>query len=49
MPDATPSLAAAAADLAAGRTTAQALTEAALARIADPAGEGARTFVAVQA
>jgi aspartyl-tRNA(Asn)/glutamyl-tRNA(Gln) amidotransferase subunit A len=49
MPHATPSLAAAAADLAAGRTTAQALTEAALARIADPAGEGARSFVAVQA
>jgi aspartyl-tRNA(Asn)/glutamyl-tRNA(Gln) amidotransferase subunit A len=49
MPDATPSLAAAAADLAAGRTTAQALTEAALARIADPAGEGVRSFVAVQA
>ncbi|MDQ1080813.1 amidase [Pseudoroseomonas cervicalis] len=43
------SLAAAAADLAAGRTTALALTEAALARIADPAGEGARAFVAVQA
>ncbi|MBO1074246.1 amidase [Roseomonas marmotae] len=49
MPDALPSLASAAADLAAGRTTAVALTEAALARIADPAGEGARAFVAVQA
>lgn len=44
-----PSLAAAAEALAAGRTTALALTEAALARIADPAGEGARAFVAVQA
>jgi len=43
------SLAQAAAALAEGRTTAQALAEAALARIADPAGEGARTFVAVQA
>lgn len=29
-----------AADLAAGRTTSRELTEAALARIADPAGEG---------
>lgn len=35
--------------LAAGRTTAAALTEAALARIADPAGEGARAFLAVHA
>lgn len=43
------SLAMAAQDLAAGRTTALALAEAALARIADPAGEGARAFVAVQA
>jgi aspartyl-tRNA(Asn)/glutamyl-tRNA(Gln) amidotransferase subunit A len=43
------SLAAARADLAAGRTTAVALAEAALARIADPAGEGARTFLHVQA
>jgi aspartyl-tRNA(Asn)/glutamyl-tRNA(Gln) amidotransferase subunit A len=34
-----------AAELAAGRTTSRALVEAALARIADPAGEGARTFV----
>jgi aspartyl-tRNA(Asn)/glutamyl-tRNA(Gln) amidotransferase subunit A len=33
--------------LAAGRTTSRDLVEAALARIADPAGEGARTFVAV--
>ena len=43
------SLAAAAGALAAGHTTALALTEAALARIADPAGEGSRAFVAVQA
>ncbi len=34
-------------DLAAGRTTSQALTEAALARIDDPAGEGERAFVKV--
>jgi aspartyl-tRNA(Asn)/glutamyl-tRNA(Gln) amidotransferase subunit A len=39
----------AAAALAAGHTTAAALTEAALARIADPAGEGARAFIAVHA
>jgi len=37
----------AAAALAAGRVTAAALTEAALARIADPEGEGHRAFVAV--
>ncbi|WP_237214630.1 amidase [Falsiroseomonas oryziterrae] len=35
--------------LAAGRTTSVALVEEALARIADPAGEGARAFIAVQA
>jgi aspartyl-tRNA(Asn)/glutamyl-tRNA(Gln) amidotransferase subunit A len=34
-------------DLAAGRTSSRALIEAALARIADPAGEGARSFVKV--
>ena len=34
-------------DLAAGRTTSRELIEAALARIADPAGEGARTFTKV--
>jgi aspartyl-tRNA(Asn)/glutamyl-tRNA(Gln) amidotransferase subunit A len=34
-------------DLAAGRTTSRELVEAALARIADPAGEGARTFTKV--
>ncbi|MBP0462673.1 amidase [Roseomonas sp. PWR1] len=39
----------AAAALAAGTTTAAALTEAALARIADPAGEGARAFITVHA
>jgi aspartyl-tRNA(Asn)/glutamyl-tRNA(Gln) amidotransferase subunit A len=38
-----------AADLAAGRTTSRALVEEALARIADPAGEGARTFTKVYA
>src|SRR5437899_7596431 len=36
-------------DLAAGRITSRALIEAALARIAEPSGEGARTFVAVYA
>jgi aspartyl-tRNA(Asn)/glutamyl-tRNA(Gln) amidotransferase subunit A len=39
----------AAADLAAGRTTAAALVEAALERATDPAGEGERTFVALDA
>ena len=38
-----------AADLAAGRTTSRALTEQALARIADPGGEGARAFMQVNA
>lgn len=38
-----------AADLAAGRTTSRALVETALARIGDPAGEGARTFTRVYA
>lgn len=42
-------LAEAAAQLAAGHTTAAALTEAALARIADPAGEGERAFMVVHA
>src|SRR5271170_1702659 len=36
-----------AADLAAGRTTSRALIEMAMARIADPTGEGERTFVKV--
>jgi aspartyl-tRNA(Asn)/glutamyl-tRNA(Gln) amidotransferase subunit A len=44
-----PTIAEAAAALAAGRTSAAALVEDALARIADPAGEGARAFIAVQA
>jgi aspartyl-tRNA(Asn)/glutamyl-tRNA(Gln) amidotransferase subunit A len=38
-----------AADLAAGRTTSRALIEAALERIADPTGEGARSFIKVYA
>ena len=36
-----------AADLAEGRTTSVALTEEALARIADPDGEGGRAFIRV--
>ena len=36
-------------DLAAGRTTSRALVETALARIAEPAGEGARAFIKVYA
>ncbi len=42
-----PTLATLAADLAAGRATSRELVEAALARIADPAGEGRRAFVKV--
>jgi aspartyl-tRNA(Asn)/glutamyl-tRNA(Gln) amidotransferase subunit A len=42
-------IAAAAEALAARRTSAEALTEAALARIADPSGEGKRAFIRVQA
>jgi aspartyl-tRNA(Asn)/glutamyl-tRNA(Gln) amidotransferase subunit A len=42
-----PTLASLAADLAAGRTTARQLVEECLARIADPAGEGARAFIYV--
>jgi len=38
-----------AADLSAGRTTSRALVDQALARIADPAGEGARAFTRVYA
>jgi aspartyl-tRNA(Asn)/glutamyl-tRNA(Gln) amidotransferase subunit A len=38
-----------AADLAAGRTTSRRLTEQALERIADPAGEGKRAFIQVHA
>jgi aspartyl-tRNA(Asn)/glutamyl-tRNA(Gln) amidotransferase subunit A len=44
-----PTIAEAAADLAAGRTSSTALVEEALARIGDPAGEGARAFIEVQA
>ena len=44
-----PTLARLAADLAAGRTTSRTLVEEALARIADPAGEGSRVFVKVYA
>src|SRR6516164_6634094 len=42
-----PTLAALAADLGAGRTSARQLVEECLARIADPAGEGQRTFIHV--
>jgi aspartyl-tRNA(Asn)/glutamyl-tRNA(Gln) amidotransferase subunit A len=42
-----PTLAELAADLAAGRTSSRALTEACLERIEDPAGEGRRTFLQV--
>jgi aspartyl-tRNA(Asn)/glutamyl-tRNA(Gln) amidotransferase subunit A len=42
-----PTLAALADDLDAGRTTARKLVEACIARIADPAGEGQRTFIHV--
>src|SRR5580765_3928410 len=42
-----PTLATLAADLDAGRTTARKLVEECLARIADPAGEGERTFIHV--
>jgi aspartyl-tRNA(Asn)/glutamyl-tRNA(Gln) amidotransferase subunit A len=44
-----PTLAKLAADLALGRTTSRALVEAALDRIADPAGEGKRAFLKVYA
>jgi aspartyl-tRNA(Asn)/glutamyl-tRNA(Gln) amidotransferase subunit A len=49
MPGANPTVLDLAADLAAGRTTSRALVDAALARIADPAGEGSRTFTKVYA
>src|SRR5215813_870083 len=42
-----PTLTELAADLAGGRTTSRALVDAALERIADPAGEGKRAFVKV--
>ena len=44
-----PTLDALAADLAAGRTTSRGLVEDCLARIADPAGEGGRAFLQVDA
>jgi aspartyl-tRNA(Asn)/glutamyl-tRNA(Gln) amidotransferase subunit A len=44
-----PTLVSRAAELAAGRTTSRALVEEALARIADPAGEGSRCFLRVYA
>jgi aspartyl-tRNA(Asn)/glutamyl-tRNA(Gln) amidotransferase subunit A len=49
MGDSKPTVLSLAADLAAGRTTTRALVEAALGRIADPAGEGRRTFTMVYA
>ncbi|HEY1301000.1 MAG TPA: amidase, partial [Stellaceae bacterium] len=49
MPASKPTLASLAADLAAGRATSRGLVEEALARITDPAGEGARTFTKVYA
>jgi aspartyl-tRNA(Asn)/glutamyl-tRNA(Gln) amidotransferase subunit A len=48
MPD-TPTLSSLAADLEAGRTTARALVDACLAKIADKDGEGARAFLHVDA
>src|SRR5436305_12161612 len=42
-----PTLASLAADLDSGRTTSRKLVEACLAKIADPAGEGARAFIHV--
>jgi aspartyl-tRNA(Asn)/glutamyl-tRNA(Gln) amidotransferase subunit A len=45
----TPTLASLADDLGTGRTTARALVDACLARIADPQGEGARAFLHVDA
>lgn len=47
--NAAPTLASLAHDLDSGATTSRALVEACLARIADPAGEGARAFVSVAA
>jgi aspartyl-tRNA(Asn)/glutamyl-tRNA(Gln) amidotransferase subunit A len=44
-----PTIAEAAQSLASGQTTARALVEEALSRIADPAGEGSRAFMVVQA
>ena len=49
MPKLCPAIESFAADLAAGSTTSLQLTEAALARAQDPAGEGARVFTLVDA
>ena len=49
MPEQYPTIESLAAELAAGRTTSVALTEAALARAQDPAGEGARVFTQIDA
>jgi aspartyl-tRNA(Asn)/glutamyl-tRNA(Gln) amidotransferase subunit A len=46
-PTTNPTIRQLAAELATGRTTSRKLTEAALARIADPAGEGSRAFIKV--
>jgi len=48
-PSSRPTVAGLAADLATGRTSSRALVEAALARIADPGGEGKRVFLRVYA
>jgi aspartyl-tRNA(Asn)/glutamyl-tRNA(Gln) amidotransferase subunit A len=48
-PSLKPTVAALAADLAAGRSSSRALVDAALARIADPMGEGKRAFLKVYA
>jgi aspartyl-tRNA(Asn)/glutamyl-tRNA(Gln) amidotransferase subunit A len=48
-PDTRATVCSLAADLAAGRTSSRALVEQALARIADPDGEGSRTFLKVYA
>jgi hypothetical protein len=48
-PQPRPTLSVLAADLAAGRTTSSTLVDEALARIANPTGEGRRTFVKVYA
>src|ERR1700694_617871 len=45
----TPTLASLADDLESGRTSARKLVDECLARIADPSGEGARTFIHVDA
>jgi aspartyl-tRNA(Asn)/glutamyl-tRNA(Gln) amidotransferase subunit A len=49
MPTTRPTVVNLSADLAAGRTSSRALVEAALAQIADPSGEGGRTFTKVYA